>query len=508
MSDIARDPVRVLHVDDDADLVGLAATFVERADDDVTVRTETRATDALAALDGGSFDCVVSDYAMPEVDGLDFLERVRETHPELPFVMFSGEESDGLVGDAIAAGADGFVRKETGTDQYDLLALQIRNAVGRPRTGTDADGERRERMETALRENRVKIERLHEVATRMAACGTEQEIYDLTVDAAERILEFDICVVDIEKDGYLSSKAISSDIPPEDTSSFSVEEGIAGKTYRTGKSYLHDDVREVDEADPKGPYVSAISVPIGDKGVFQAAAEDVGFFTEETLELAELLVSHTDGALERVAREQELARQNERLERFTSVVSHDLRNPLNVAQGHLQLARETGDLDHLETVERAQKRMERLIHDLLTLAREGQALGETSDIDLERLARQAWTNVETHDATMTVDDVGCIDADGERVVELLENLFANAIAHVGDDVAVRVGSLPNGFFVEDDGPGIPEGQRERVFEHGHTTSDHGTGFGLSIVEQIADAHGWESRVTDGSTGGARFEFTA
>jgi signal transduction histidine kinase len=81
----------------------------------------------------------------------------------------------------------------------------------------------------------------------------------------------------------------------------------------------------------------------------------------------------------------------------------------------------------------------------------------------------------------------------------------NAVEHGGDDVTVAVGALNDGFYVEDDGAGISEADREDVFEPGYSTSEDGTGFGLSIGKRVADAHGWNVRVTDGSDGGARFE---
>ena len=79
----------------------------------------------------------------------------------------------------------------------------------------------------------------------------------------------------------------------------------------------------------------------------------------------------------------------------------------------------------------------------------------------------------------------------------------------GGDVTVVVGPLVDGegFFVADDGPGIPEADREAIFDVGVTTRDSGTGVGLSIVETVAEAHGWSVAVTESADGGARFEFT-
>jgi signal transduction histidine kinase len=94
---------------------------------------------------------------------------------------------------------------------------------------------------------------------------------------------------------------------------------------------------------------------------------------------------------------------------------------------------------------------------------------------------------------------------------LFENLFRNAIDHGTNgsldstDITVTVG-FDDVLYVEDNGPGIPEDQREAVFEPGNTTTDDGSGLGLAIVEQIARAHGWEVDATEGADGGARFEF--
>ncbi|MFC7204889.1 GAF domain-containing protein [Haloferax namakaokahaiae] len=210
----------------------------------------------------------------------------------------------------------------------------------------------------------------------------------------------------------------------------------------------------------------------------------------------------------RKARELELERQNERLEEFANIVSHDLRNPLGVARGNLELARETGDDDRFDTAANALDRMEVLIDDLLSLARRGQLVGDTASVSLERIAKRAWMTTETSDATLEVADSVTIDADPDRLAELLANLFRNAVKHAGDDVQVTVGKRDDcaGFYVEDDGPGIEPDRRRDVFQPGETSGNDGIGYGLAIVQSIADAHGWTCIVTDGKTGGARFEF--
>jgi len=211
--------------------------------------------------------------------------------------------------------------------------------------------------------------------------------------------------------------------------------------------------------------------------------------------------------LERHRRTAELQRMNERLEDFASVVSHDLRNPLTVANGYLELARTERDTEDLAAVDEALDRMETLIEDLLTLAQEGDAATAPKRVDLKDLCADCWETTETADATLAVETTAAVWADPGRLKQLLENLYRNAVEHGGDDVTITVGDLEDGFYVEDDGPGIPADEREQVFESGFTRSETGTGFGLSIVEEIATAHGWDVATTEGTDGGARFEIT-
>ncbi|MFC6875108.1 sensor histidine kinase [Halobellus marinus] len=206
-------------------------------------------------------------------------------------------------------------------------------------------------------------------------------------------------------------------------------------------------------------------------------------------------------------REAELERKNEELERFASVLSHDFRNPLSVAQGNPELAREDADSERLKTVADAHERMATLIEDLLTLARQGDAIRDMESIELGALATACWENVTTADATLSVETADTIRADRDRLQQLLENLFRNAVEHGGEDVTITIGTVDGGFYVADDGPGIPPEDRDRVFENGYSTARQGTGLGLSIVRQVAAAHSWEIDVTESDSGGARFEFS-
>lgn len=205
-------------------------------------------------------------------------------------------------------------------------------------------------------------------------------------------------------------------------------------------------------------------------------------------------------------REEELARTNERLDSFAGRLAHELRNPLTVISSRLALARETGDAKHFDHLERSLNRMDRLIDDLLVLAKEGEVTVETRPVNLGTIASVCWDVIRSPNTRIRIETEARILADENRLRQLLENLFRNAVEHTGPDTTVTVGDLEEGFFVEDDGGGIPEQDSEAMFERGVTDLAHGTGLGLTVVREMARIHDWSVAVNDGSRGGARFEF--
>jgi len=153
--------------------------------------------------------------------------------------------------------------------------------------------------------------------------------------------------------------------------------------------------------------------------------------------------------------------------------------------------------------------MERLVEDLLRVAHQGRMVEEPEPTDIESVLGTAREGTLPPEARLDYEPVPRVMADPDRLRELFENLLRNTVEHGEGAVTVRVGPLEDvrGFYVEDDGPGIPEDYRERVFDHGFTTRESGTGYGLSVVRSIVGAHGWNVAVTDAAGGGARFEFT-
>jgi len=869
------DAVRILHVDDDPEFADLAAEFLERQENEFVVETASDAAEGRDRLAAGDFDCVVSDYEMPGANGIEFLTAVREAYPNLPFILFTGKGSEDVASDAISAGVTDYLRKSSGTDQYELLANRITNAVTQVRAETRLQEERRrfqalfenlsqavvevewdgetpivkhinpsftevfgydadEVVGESLDEYVVPEAELDQIKRRNGRIRSEEGLYseevarltaggirkfllqtatygdgsgtfavytditerkrrerdverqntrlralfenfpeptmaytyrngdpyvsdvnrafaqrferDATAATGERVDEFLVppgrraeaqrlsdrvkagelideevrrrtpdgvgdfrirnipvpdddhidgyCVYaditaykrrereltrqndlfrkaqamadigaweyDIVEDEFMWSEQMyeihgySKDREPtveeaienyhpddqsiiRDALTGAIERGdpydvearirtpagecrwirargdpqteagsrvrvrgtvqnvtehrdrelelqherdryqslfennplvIWEEDFSEAVAYLDSIVSGVDDVEAyllqnpeeisrlmerveivdvngnaveyygaasKEELMRSVDDLFGDGATEALAAEwaaiadgELRFRTEVTgrklsgttyRELLDLFVPEESAddysrvyvigtdITEQKQRERELKRQNERLDAFASVVSHDLRSPLSVAVGRLELAREECNSDHLDAVSDAHDRMEALVDDLLELARQGDPVGETEPVDLGAILERCWETVATADTSLRVETDRSIHADTSRLRQLLENLYGNAVEHAGPDVTVTAGECAGGFYVEDDGPGIPEDERGTVFEAGYTTARAGTGFGLSIVKEVAEAHGWTITATEGADGGARFEIT-
>ncbi|GGN87525.1 MULTISPECIES: PAS domain S-box protein [Haloarcula] len=380
---------------------------------------------------------------------------------------------------------------------------------------------------------------LHETARDLMTAESTDEVLNVGLAAAKDILGHDINAIhlyDDERGGLVP--AATTECTDElfgELPTFTEGDSIAWRAFERGEAIVRQDVCEgAGVLGPETPIRSEMVVPLGDRGVLLPASTDPGAFDDTDRSLGSVLAANIQSALQQVAREQTLrnreqalARQNERLDEFASIVSHDLRTPLDLAAVHLELATEgDGEVDreHLDRVAAAHDRMSDLVSDVLAWAREGVTVEETEPVSLPDLVAECWLGIQAEDADLTVTTAQAVEADRDRLRRVFENLLGNAVehgatssqtqsddaaSHGGDGPTIRVGDLDDGagVFVEDDGPGIPEDEREAVFTSGYTHSDDGNGFGLAIVDQIVEAHGWEIRVTESELGGARFEMT-
>ena len=702
----AQAPITVLHVDDERGLLELTTEFLQRHHENLTIRTATDPREALE-VDLGRMDCIISDYEMPGLDGVEFLKTVREEYPSLPFILFTGKGSEEVASEAISGGVTDYLQKETNTEQYELLCQQIKHAVARqraqtnyrelfektqvgltihhPETGRITDTNRAFQelvgydseeligrhpgdlspdgspftREKAIRLIRQTVEKgpqsfqwqdqtkdgeilWLEVTLKQTSINDRQRVLAVVDDITERkereqdlhrqkerfeaIFEHSndaILVLNPDEDaivnanpkaesllGYSRDELVStvgvSDIHPDHVEEFQMfidqvrtegagwtdnfccvtksgterEVEISAAPVEHGdKPYLIANIRDITqlrehkqelesvrdrmefvlratdaviwEWDPETDALTTYPEPcpvLG--GTIETAAnlrgkihaedrsqvEDAMESAAQTCESSHvefrtvtdveadwvelqiepvtdqngsvsLLSGLAQNATERKERERALYHQNERLDEFASVVSHDLRKPLGIADGRLNLAREECGSDHLDDVADALDRMDVLVGDLLKLAREGDRAISPEPVDLAAISEQCWQTVAPPGARLVTDACCTVRADPTQLTHLFENLLQNSIEYGGETVTVTIGGREEGFFIADDGPGIPAEDRERVFDAGYTTSEEGTGFGLRIVKQVIEAHGWDVSVTESANGGARFDIT-
>ena len=634
------DRITVLHVDDDPEFADLTAAFLERENDRLSVESAPSVDDGLRRLDD-DVDCVVSDYDMPERDGLEFFEAVREEYPDLPFVLFTGKGSEEVASEALSAGVTDYLQKGGGTEQYELLAARAVNAVEKSRaeaarrrhlsaieTVREGIGILSEEMEFVYVNNAYADlfgydpeemigepwhlvyldEQIEEVRESVAPTLQEEGYWyeERTFERADgetflgdHVIALSktgdgVCIVrditerrDYERDlaferdrfqglfAAIPEPVVEVDVADDGASLRDVNAAFEDTFGYEASEVVGGDLNEVIVPDDECLRTEAEAIDewaaAGEQLTWEVRREttdgvrDFLFRSapiEHDGEVAEQFGLYVD-ITERKRYERTLEQQNERLEEFTSAVSHDLRGPLSTAEGRLELARADCDSPHLDAVSDAMERMETLIDDLLALAREGVRVREVEPVDLAAVVEECFRCVDAGDAALVVDVDSTVHADRSRLRQLLENLLGNSVEHgstgsrsqargnsvehgsadsrtesddtiergftgeesadgagrgsldggaestdpIDQEVTITVGELADGdgFYVADDGPGIPPKRREQVFERGYSTAAAGTGFGLAIVGEIADAHGWEVEVLESEDGGARFE---
>jgi len=225
---------------------------------------------------------------------------------------------------------------------------------------------------------------------------------------------------------------------------------------------------------------------------------------------SDLLIGLNRDVTEYKRRENRLEGQNEQFDQLASVVSHDLGTPVQTIRGRLELAAETGDADHIDDALRAVDRLDELRDDLAGVLRTKEVVGETETIDVGDLATATWETVDPSDrSTLEVEGTPRMEGDPDATRRLLQNLLSNSVEHAEGPTTVRIGATANGFYLEDDGPGIDPDDRDEVFAPGFTTKPDGTGMGMASVRQIVAEHGWRIGIMDAETlDGTRFEITS
>jgi len=582
--------IDVLHVDDDSSILDLAEAYLERELGDVAVTGVTEPSAALDHLRDEEFDCIISDYDMPTMNGLAFFETLREAEHTIPFVLYTGKGSEEIASQALNAGVTGYFQKG-GPEQLRRLANRVNQAVDDHRTRAIAD-----RYSTVIDALGYPVYVVDETGTfefvnepfaeltgydreeiigsepglikrEPAVTEAEDRLGTILSSSGPDIQHFRVDIISkggdpipcrdhmaalpYEGERFEGSVGILRDVSDE----VKQREELETKTRALDEAPVGITITDPEQPDNPMVYVNDRFVEMTGYGREESLGVNCRFLQGSDTEEAsvaqlreaietqeptsvELLNYRKDGTTfwNRVSiapirdpdgrvtewvgfqeditafkeREAALERQNERLDAFAGIVSHDLRNPLNVAQGRIDLAQMAGDGDdgsdeNLVAAADALDRIESIVEHTLTLAREGETVGDPQSVSLADVAADSWETVDTGSAALTLDTDREVMADADRLRNLFENLMRNAVEHGDSDVQIRVGDLDDGFYLADDGPGIPEGIADTLFEPGQSGTDGNTGFGLAIVQEIVTAHGWTVTATESAAGGARFE---
>ena len=264
-------------------------------------------------------------------------------------------------------------------------------------------------------------------------------------------------------------------------------------------------------------YARVDGVPVskeggGECGVFVLQDMTEYYEQQETLDELTELVSELEH------RERELQTHVDKLDRALSAVRHDAMTPIQVVKAHLGELQTANNASAVDTIRDAIERVVSIIKDTKNLYSDEEIVENRDWCEVAELCESAWECVDTGESELCVEDEFTVWCNEDRVMRLLENMFTNAVTHNTGSVTVRVGRYmsvststrqenQSGFYVADDGSGIPEERRDDVFEFGETTAADGSGIGLAVVKRVADAHEWNVRVMDSVGGGVKFAFT-
>ena len=458
--------------------------------------------------------CVVTEVATGGTAPLDLAERIRREQPQTSVVVYTDEGSEGVASRAFTVGVDDYVRKSAGPA---ALVDAVERAIARR--------QRRRSPPVPIAE------------------GDDLNRYRTIVETVDDM----IYALDASGSVTLANRAFIGyfGLEPDELVGTDIAEVMPEEGYETGTQLIRT-LLSTDETN-RGRFDFRLERPDGSSSILEV---NVALVCEEDDEFRGSVGVVRD-VTDRRERSQRLERQNERLEQFASIVGHDLRNPLNVIAGSVEVAREGNGEGQLDRIETCVARMEAMLTDLLALAREGKRVDEVEPVSIGSVALDAWQTVETGTARLSLDEsLGHVQADRGRLRQCFENLFRNAVEHGSPSAAptscqdvveydsagagsnprrkpgttgagsqtfggsvrdpdrrsltITVEATSSGFAVRDDGPGIPPSEADHVFERGYTTSQDGTGFGLSIVSRVVEAHGWSIWLDREYADGARF----
>jgi signal transduction histidine kinase/DNA-binding response OmpR family regulator len=528
---------RILHVEDN-DFFGRVTSGVLGDDHGMDVRRVGSADEALELLDAERFDCIVSDYEMPGMDGLEFLDAVRERYPDVPFILLTGGGSEQIASEAISAGVTDYLRKADGKEQFAVLANRIENAVSRRRTEQLAERQiavndliwdvSQAVLQASSRENieETVCERLADsdpyVLAWVGKVDEEAAAVRPQVSAGVEQRYLDAVVLDPDSDEALSGENTSGE-NALDESDYEVDDRVPVREALETQSVCVEQrttLEENFEMDTEGPAeryaVAAVPLVYENRayGVLSVWSDASHAFGETERRVLSKFGNNVGYAIDSVQTRKELVRREQRLQVFNRILRHNLRNDLNVVLGRAQNIGE-----EFPPAAGEARVIQQKANELIEISEKAREVGKTLDRD-ERTEKQIDVSdcVERTceefrqsypEAEILTNLPESVQAYADKTLEAaISEVVENAIEHNDDQPSVRVAVSATGddsewieVTVLDDGPGIPEDEREVLSEEEETALHHGSGLGLWLSHWIVSKFGGELSFEDYHTDG-------
>jgi len=452
-------------------------------------------------------DCVVTNCEVENLDGTQYLggltviERLRESHPELPVVLFAEVTNGDIAREAYGRDVFGYV-PNTVADAHQRLLAQVDAAVASSPARQRAN--KRKQLNEAVRlvnqalvrsQSRMDIER--DVTAVLAGTARYSEACTVTCQHDRPVVR----ALGSQRDRV--SIAVPEPLRRADSEDRLVVADIDPATLADDTDALETDCVRV-LAVPlvyDGTSYGVLGVYADRVDIFDMEEQDTFREVGHNIALA-IDASQTKDALQQRT---ELERQKERLRELAQIISHELRNPLQAAMGRVELLAAEHAAEEFDAIQRSHTRISFLIDDLMEIARQGGRQYTVEPVALSDVMGDAWTTVDTDGSTIEIDCTETILADSTRLCQLAENFFRLATDQA-DTGKVTITDTADGFALEHDGPPLEAGN-EGPFELYYATNDEGVGLHLAVIREIAHGHGWEIALANESMGRVRLNVT-
>lgn len=466
--------INILYVENNINIRKKVILNLEKENDKFKIDGVDSPNNGIHNLNKKTYDCILSGYNFPNTNGLEFLKEVKK-QTDIPFILFTKENNDEIIHDIISENVDDYVEKDLNKIQYKILSKRISTYVSNNRTKSKLIKRTDELEEEERKFINQSLDSMNDIFFVIDTNGNINKVNNSGlkfITSISNYSEQDIGEINI-RDIFPQSqtKQINKSLSSVNKGNH-VRYNIEAKTNQNDSLELEIKI---------SPLYNDINEIIGIVGM----ARDV---TEEN------------------EYKRKLKKKNNKLDKFAKIISHDIRNPTSIAKGNLNLhINNHGSTDELDTTLKSLHRIENILEDVLYITKSNIDELNKQNITLKSIANECWKNLNVKNSELKINTDKIISQNKKLSSRLFENLFKNSIEHGGDNIRITIGGTKNGFYVEDNGTGIPKNKRGKIFNQNYSTSETGEGLGLSIVEHVCDAHGWKIRITESKTGGARFE---